>query len=213
MSSKRSQSEGEFRLGQLTGANMLHFHSNASFNFAPQTLHLIVLQTYIISGHTLDQSVSTNTPILLQTTKMASLSPEEKVEFLLQVLATGEFTPDYDTLAKVMGINNKSNAQRRLKAVVEADKRFILQSLGSSTSIKPSGKAGDAKDTPDAGKKTASAKKGRKRNKPAGEINEDESPSKVSKKDRKVQSDGGDEANGDGNDDGVEQHNNGEEVV
>lgn len=145
---------------------------------------------------------------------MASLSPEEKVEFLLQVLATGEFTPDYDTLAKVMGINNKSNAQRRLKAVVEADKRFILQSLGSSTSVKPSGKAGDAKDTPDAGKKTGSAKKGRKRTKPAGEVNEDESPSKVSKKDRKVQSDGVEEVDANGNDDAsMEQHDNDEEVV
>lgn len=144
---------------------------------------------------------------------MASLSPEEKVEFLLQVMATGEFAPDYDALAKVMGINNKSNAQRRLKAIVEADKRFILQSAGSSTSIKLSSKAGDAKETADVSKKTGSAKKGRKRTKAAGEANEDESPSKVAKKDQTVQVERDEVANGEGNDDQMDQHDDGDVVV
>lgn len=60
---------------------------------------------------------------------MASLSVEEKLEFLLHILATcDEFKPNYGKTAKRLGINTTSNAQRRFKGIVEADKTFILQS-------------------------------------------------------------------------------------
>ena len=50
---------------------------------------------------------------------MASLSAEAKVEFLLTLLASSEFTPNYAIVAQKMGINTKANAQRRFKVIVK----------------------------------------------------------------------------------------------
>lgn len=144
---------------------------------------------------------------------MASLSPEEKVEFLVQLLATGEFTPDYDALAKIMGINTKSNAQHRLKAIVEADKRFTLQSSGGTTSVTDSGKAGNDKGTTDSAKKTGSARRGRKRTKAADLTdNDEESPSKAPKKDSIINIED-DEGAGGVDNGGSEEHIMNEDVI
>lgn len=60
---------------------------------------------------------------------MASLQSEEKVDFLLHMLATcDEFKPNYGALAKRLGINTNSNAQRRLKTIVESGDKFVLKS-------------------------------------------------------------------------------------
>lgn len=119
---------------------------------------------------------------------MASLSPEEKVEFLIQLLVTGEFTPNYGALAKRMGINNNSNTQRRLKSIVEADNRFTLRSSGGSVSIVESGQEGDSKDDSESAKKTTPSTRGRKRNKSVNRTEDsDGTPSKAAKKVRTVQ--------------------------
>lgn len=144
---------------------------------------------------------------------MASLAPEDKIEFLIQLLATGEFAPDYDALAKTMGINNKSNAQRRLKAIVEADKRFILQSLGSATSVIESGNSGTPKGTADSGKK-APAKRGRKRTKPADPAEEnEESPSKAPREGPVINIEDDDVDTGDVDNGAAEQDYKNEDVV
>ena len=67
---------------------------------------------------------------------MASKSPEEKVEFLLKVLATcTEFKPDYAQLKDAMGINTNANAQRQFKSIVEAGKLYTLESGGGQTRV------------------------------------------------------------------------------
>lgn len=67
---------------------------------------------------------------------MASKSPEDKVEFLLKVLATcTEFKPNYNALKDATGINTASNAQRQFKGIVEASKQYILDSSKGSTRI------------------------------------------------------------------------------
>lgn len=67
---------------------------------------------------------------------MASKSPEEKVEFLLKVLATcTEFKPDYAQLKDAMGINTNANAQRQFKGIVEAGKMYTLESGGGQTRV------------------------------------------------------------------------------
>lgn len=116
---------------------------------------------------------------------MATLSPEEKVEFFINLLLTGEFTPNYGALAKEMDISTNANAQRRLKGIVEADKRFILKSEAGVVSVIKSGDAGDGKVDSDTSKKTPKSTKGRKRNKPATDDDDEEhnkTPSKVFKK-------------------------------
>lgn len=122
---------------------------------------------------------------------MATLPAEEKVEFLIELLASmGDFKPNYAVLAETLGINTNANVQRRFKGIVEADKKFVLQCTKEGTSIvKVGGNAGDAgegkADTTSTPKKTPASAKGRKRNKPATADDDDEqtkTPSKVSKK-------------------------------
>ena len=114
---------------------------------------------------------------------MASLAAEEKVEFLLQVLATSsDFTPDFGAIAKKTGINTNSNAQRMLKSIVEAEKRFVLQSqkggqtkvidtadggeTGTSTPVRTSKPRKRTKNNEDGGEEERGtpSKKGRKSN-------------------------------------------------
>lgn len=145
---------------------------------------------------------------------MASLPAEEKVEFLLQVLATGAFEPDYDALAKRMGINTRSNAQRRLKGIVEADKGFILKSAGSTTSVVETGKSGDTQGSPVARKKATPAKKGRKRAKSIAEVeNDEESRTKTVKKDHQAHDEDEVEEHGAATVDSLGRHSSSEEVV
>lgn len=66
---------------------------------------------------------------------MASLPAEEKLEFLLSLLCDAEFTPNYQATMVKCGINTAGNTQRRLKGIVEADKRFRLDAKGGSTKI------------------------------------------------------------------------------
>lgn len=122
---------------------------------------------------------------------MATLPAEEKVEFLIQLIASlGDFKPNYGVLAEAMGINTNANAQRRFKGIVEADKKFVLQCSKDATSVVMAGDGdtgegnGDTTSTP---KKTPASGKGRKRTKPANADDDEQTktPSKVSKKTQK----------------------------
>lgn len=67
---------------------------------------------------------------------MSKIPAEEKVDFLLQVLSScGDIKPDYQLIATKLGINTKSNAQRRFKSVVECDKKFSLMCSKDTTSV------------------------------------------------------------------------------
>ncbi|KAK5949978.1 hypothetical protein OHC33_008939 [Knufia fluminis] len=112
---------------------------------------------------------------------MASLAPEEKVEFLLNVLATlPEFKPDYGALAAKTGINTNSNAQRKLKGIVEADKRFVLQREGSQPArVKtPKSRKRTKKSEDGADDEGTPSKKGRKTKAKDDNENEDEGETK-----------------------------------
>lgn len=97
---------------------------------------------------------------------MASLSSEDKVDFLLHVLATvAEFKPDYGALAKRTGINTNANAQRRLKGVVEAGKRYVLQSDKTGAKVIDTRDVGESEQqtplqTPKSRKRTRKEKDG-----------------------------------------------------
>ncbi|KAK5941561.1 hypothetical protein PMZ80_005509 [Knufia obscura] len=139
---------------------------------------------------------------------MASLAPEEKVEFLLNVLATlPEFKPDYGALAAKTGINTNSNAQRKLKGIVEADKRFVLQSDRNGTKVI---------DTQDGGEGSQPARvktpKSRKRTKKSEDGADDEgTPSKKGRK-TKAKDDNENEDEGETKD-GIKTSENGEEAI
>lgn len=121
---------------------------------------------------------------------MSSLSAEEKIEFLLQVLATGgEFSVDYGALAKKMGINTNSNAQRRLKSIVEGDKRFVLRSSGGTARVIKLNEADDTKIGPISRKRAqrSTSGKGRKHTKNSDVDDEEgsEIPPKMARKSKK----------------------------
>lgn len=74
---------------------------------------------------------------------MSRLSAEEKVDFLLQVISScGDLKPDYRLIATKFGINNRYNAQRRFKAVVECDKKFSLVCNKDGTIVVDLGESG-----------------------------------------------------------------------
>lgn len=110
---------------------------------------------------------------------MASLSPEEKVEFLLNVLATmSEFKPDYGALAEKTGINTNTNAQRKLKSIVEAGKRYMLQSDKTGVRVIDTQNVGEGEQ-----QTSLQTPKSRKRSKKADDgANDEGTPSKRGRK-------------------------------
>lgn len=113
---------------------------------------------------------------------MASLPVEEKLEFLLHVLATAhEFKPNYAAVAERLAINTTANAQRRFKGIVEGDKKFMLESKKDGTKVVENDKAGHG-DT-SATKTTTKTPKSRKRSKKEDEDSEAEpTPTKKPRK-------------------------------
>lgn len=67
---------------------------------------------------------------------MSTLSVEERIETLLTIMATAtEFKPDFAAAANALGLGNNSNVKSRFKSIVEADKKFILQSTKGCKSV------------------------------------------------------------------------------
>ncbi|KAJ9660093.1 hypothetical protein H2198_002790 [Neophaeococcomyces mojaviensis] len=90
---------------------------------------------------------------------MASLPSEEKTEFLLAILASvDEFKPNYTVVAERLGINTAHNAQRKFKSIVEADKKFTLQSGKDSVRLIGKDSADGQPTTPAKSTQTAKAK-------------------------------------------------------
>ena len=128
------------------------------------------------------QHVRTNTDPTTQAYIMSAkgLPAEEKIELLLQVLATlDDFKPNYGKLAQRMGINTSSNAQRKFKSIVEADKKFALLSEKNSTKVIDLVVGEDADNNNATPAKTP---KSRKRTKKTGDGGEEDTPTKRSKK-------------------------------
>lgn len=131
----RSKSSRNFQL--LRTADQ-HFHPFFTTNVAEyfgQTLftckalsqkhYNLLSSSHLHSYETTNHFLSTTS--YLRT--MASLTPEEKIEFLLVVLADAEeFRPNYAAVARKLAINTPQNAQRRFKSIVEAGNKYSLQS-------------------------------------------------------------------------------------
>ncbi|KAK5074742.1 hypothetical protein LTR64_000947 [Lithohypha guttulata] len=142
---------------------------------------------------------------------MASLPIEEKVEFLLQILATAhEFKPNYGGLAQRLGINTNGNAQRRFKGIVEADNKFVLESGKDSTKVvETNGSREDGQENAAATthSKTPKSRKRSKKIETKADADVEESPTKKAKKSSKKEqvkkeTDGEDEGEGEGDDGG-----------
>jgi len=119
---------------------------------------------------------------------MASLSPEEKVEFLLNVLATSdEFKPNYGALAVKMGINTNQNAQRRLKGIVEAGKTYVLQCDKNSTRVIDAQESGNGEQA-----SVPTPKSKRRTKKAEARLDDEGTPSKKGRKAPKEDDEGGD---------------------
>lgn len=120
---------------------------------------------------------------------MANAPDEEKAYFLLNALATSDgFQPNYAQLATAMGINNAHNAQRKFKTIVEAGKKFKLESgKGENKCVRVAklsdGGNGDASTPPSTPATSTKTPKSRKRSKKEEQDDEAEgSPTKKTTK-------------------------------